>query len=150
MADQRKGIQMSDEAAWEFIGECRNLQFATLNKDGSPHQTTLWFAMDDGAIFFDSYAKAQKAVNVLRDPRVSLLFEKGIEYSELRGVTVNGRAEVVKDSAQSVALKAAIGKRYDPNTPDEAHREAGQKTEGKRIVFRVMPEKIVSWDHRKM
>ena len=150
MADQRTGIRMSDEEAWEFIGECRNLQFATLSKDGSPHQTTLWFGIDDEAIFFDSYAKAQKAVNVLRDPRVSLLFEKGIEYGELRGVAVNGRAELVKDSAQSVALKVAIGKRYDENTPDDVHREAGEKTEGKRIVFRVVPEKIISWDHRRL
>ena len=104
MADQRTGIRMSDKEAWAFIGECRNLQFATLNKDGSPHQTTLWFGIDDEAIFFDSYVKAQKAVNVLRDPRVSLLFEKGIEYGELRGVAVSGKAELVKDSAQSVAL----------------------------------------------
>jgi len=150
VADKRNSIRMSDAEAWAFIGECRNLQFATLNKDGSPHQTTLWFAIDDEAIFFDSYVKAQKAVNVLRDPRVSLLFEKGIEYGELRGVAVSGKAELVKDSAQSVALKTTLGMRYDPDTPEAAHREAGKKTEGKRVVFRVVPEKMISWDHRKM
>jgi len=150
MANQRTGIRMSDEEAWAFIGECRNLQFATLNRDGSPHLTTLSFGIDDEAIFFDTYAKAQKAVNIARDPRVCLLFETGIVYEEMRGATVNGRAALVKDPAQSVALKAAIGTRYDPDTPDAAHREASQKTEGKRVVFRVVPEKIISWDHRKL
>ena len=150
MANQRKTIRMSDQEAWAFIGECRNLQFATLNRDGSPHLTTLSFYLDDEAIFIDTFAKAQKAVNVGRDPRVCLLFEKGIVYEEMCGATVNGRAELVEDPARSVALKTEIAKRYDPDTPDAVHREASQKTEGKRIVFRVVPEKIISWDHRKL
>ena len=150
VSNTRKRIRMSEAEVWEFLNECRNLQVASLNRDGSPHLTTLWYAVDHNCIVFDTYAKSQKAVNVQRDPRVGLLVEAGDSYETLRGVSVNGVAEFVTDAELSCALKVKIGKRYFHEVPEDTLREQAQASRGKRVVIRVKPGKIVSWDHRKL
>lgn len=150
MVHQRRRIRMSADEAWDFLGECRNLQVATLNRDGSPHLSTLWFAPIEGAVVFDTYAKSQKAVNVAREPRVAVLAEMGTVYEDLRGVSINGVAEIVRDPTLERALKVQIARRYSPGTPLEDLERRADKTSGKRIVIRLAPRKIVSWDHRKL
>tara|TARA_B100000029_G_scaffold512668_1_gene609974 strand:- start:1203 stop:1658 length:456 start_codon:yes stop_codon:yes gene_type:complete len=150
MADKRAGIRMSEVEIWAFLEDSRNLQVATLNRDGSPHLSTLWFAVDAGTIVFDTYKKSQKAVNVGRDPRVSVLVEAGDSYAELRGVSINGIASLVDDEDESVRLKATIGQRYAPGKDWQELVATAQKSRGKRAVLRVRPTRIVSWDHRKL
>jgi PPOX class probable F420-dependent enzyme len=150
MADARERIRMSENEVWDFLSERRNLQVATLNRDGSVHLTTLWFALDGKSIVFDTYAKSQKAVNLARDPRITVLAEAGSDYAELRGVSMRGTAEVVADAAKSCELKVHIARRYDPDASEEALAEQARRTRGKRIVVRVTPRRIASWDHRKL
>ena len=69
MPSRRDLIRMTDEELWAFMDERKSLQVATINKDGSPHLTTLWFAVIDGAIVFETFKKSQKIVNLERDPR---------------------------------------------------------------------------------
>ncbi|MFT2633395.1 pyridoxamine 5'-phosphate oxidase family protein, partial [Escherichia coli] len=48
-------------------------------------------------IWIWTYAKSQKVRNLERDPRATLLVETGFEYTELRGVQLETRAEIVRD-----------------------------------------------------
>ena len=73
------------------------MQTATLNRDGSPHLTTNWFAIVDRQILFETYTKSQKIVNLRRDARIALLWEDGDLYTELRGVSLNGTATLIDD-----------------------------------------------------
>ena len=45
VAKLRDRIRMTDEDAWDFIASRKAMQTATLNRDGSPHLTTNWFAI---------------------------------------------------------------------------------------------------------
>ena len=150
MADARARIRMTEDEVWSFIEQCRNLQVATINKDGTPHLTTLWFAVDGRTLVFDSYAKAQKTVNLRRDPRVAVLLEGGVGYQDLRGVSINGHAEVITDEQQSCGLKVRIVSRYDTVTPRAELVSRAEKSRGKRLVIRVTPQRIASWDHGKL
>lgn len=47
----------------------------TLRRDGSPHQTPVWFVFHDSSLWICSAEKNQKVRNVLLDPRVSLALE---------------------------------------------------------------------------
>jgi PPOX class probable F420-dependent enzyme len=87
---RRDRIRMSEPEVWDFIASRRSMQVATLGRDGAPHLTTLWFALVDRAIVFETFSKSQKVRNLERDPRIALLFEDGVEYGELRGVSING------------------------------------------------------------
>lgn len=150
MAKRRDQIRMSDEELWPFIEERKSLQVATLNRDGSPHLTTLWFAVVDGAIVFETYTKSQKIRNLQRDPRIALLVETGDRYEELRGVSINGRAELVTDPERVHPLARAVMKRNQPGLPDDVLDQVAGRMAAKRTAVVVRPERIVSWDHRKL
>ena len=65
MPSRLEKITMSEEEMWAFIATKKNIQVCTLNKDGTPHLTTLWFAIEEGAIVLETFTKSQKIVNLL-------------------------------------------------------------------------------------
>jgi PPOX class probable F420-dependent enzyme len=151
MAGQRDQVKMTDAEAWSYIESQRDMHVATLGKDGSPHLTTNWFAVVDGTVVFTSYVTSQKIVNLQRDPRVALLFADGKIYPELRGVSVKGSAEFVADDAERDRIFAAIFERNRPyygsvDTTIAQRAVAG----GKRVIVKVRPTRLISWDHRKL
>lgn len=148
MAKSRDRIRMTDEELRDFLEAEKTLQVATLDRDGAPHLTTLWFAVVDNHIVFHTYGKSQKIVNLKRDPRIAVLLEAGTTYGELRGVSIQGRAELIEDELK-YRYAAAVSRRYS-DRPEEQIEAATRKTAAKRTVVRVIPEKTVSWDHRKL
>jgi PPOX class probable F420-dependent enzyme len=141
---------MNDDEIWPFIEERKSLQVATLNRDGSPHLTTLWFAVVDGEICFETYSKSQKIVNLERDARVSVLLEDGEVYNELRGVSIAGRAELHKDPEVVHRYASQVLIRNNPDVPKDTMAEAAKMLASKRTAVVIKPEKIVSWDHRRL
>ncbi len=150
MPKRRDAIRMTDEEIWQFIASRKNLQVATLNKDGSVQLTTLWFALVDDAIVFETFTKSQKVVNLKRDPRITVLVEDGDTYDQLRGVSINGRADLVEDPPAVERFAMAIVAKNNPEVPEEMRAEAAKMMARKRTVVIVRPERIASWDHRKL
>ena len=150
MSKKRDLIRMTDEEMWKFIEGCKSLQVATLNKSGSVQLTTLWFAIVDGAIIFETFTKSQKIVNLKRDPRIAVLVEDGTAYDQLRGVSINGRAELIDDPAQVERYAEAVVRKNNPEVPPEMVGQAAKAMAQKRTVVIIRPERIASWDHRKL
>jgi PPOX class probable F420-dependent enzyme len=147
--NQRKSIQMSDEEVAAFLRSRRVATMCTFNHDGTIHAVAMWFGFLDGAVAFETKEKSQKARNIMRDPRMTCLFEAGEEYQELRGVELVGHAEIVEDKAVMKALGVSVYERY--------HGEYREELSGviesmlhKRIVAKLVVERTVSWDHRKL
>ncbi|MEO6715667.1 MAG: pyridoxamine 5'-phosphate oxidase family protein, partial [Novosphingobium sp.] len=97
MAKSRDRIGMSEAEIAELFAECKSLQVATLGPHGEPHLTTLWYTVHEGKVMFETYGKSQKVANLRRDPRIAVLCEAGEQYGELRGVSIQGRAELVEE-----------------------------------------------------
>jgi PPOX class probable F420-dependent enzyme len=150
MPSRRNDIRMSEDEIWKFIDSRKSLQVATLNRDGSPHLTTLWFGILDGDIVFETFTKSQKIVNLRRDPRIAVLVEDGLEYNELRGVAINGRAELYDEPAEVFRYALAVTRRNNPGLSEEQHAAAAKMMSLKRTAVVVKPERIVSWDHRRL
>ncbi len=150
MSKQRDKIRMSDEEIREFIEEQKSLQVATLNRDGSPHLTTLWFAIVDDDIVFETFTKSQKIKNLKRDSRITVLLEDGTDYAELRGVSISGRAELHKDPAVVHGYATQLMARNNPEVPKENLAQAAKRMAAKRTVVVVKQQKLVSWDHHKL
>ena len=150
MAKQRDAIRMSEAEAAAFLEECRSLQVATLDRDGAPHLTTVWFALHDGAFLFETYGKSQKVVNLRRDPRIAVLCEKGESYDELRGVSVQGRAEIVDSGERLPELMRLLVARNHPGLDEERVAAIAAQMARKRVVVIVRPDRTMSWDHRKL
>ncbi len=150
MAKQRDKIMMSEAEIAVFMDGCKSLIVATLDKEGAPHLTTLWFARKDGKVLFETYGKSQKIVNLRRDPRIAVTCEGGEVYDQLRGVSINGRAEIVDQGPRLRELMAAIVKKNHPSLSAQQVTEQADRMAAKRVVVVVHPEKTMSWDHRKI
>jgi PPOX class probable F420-dependent enzyme len=150
MAKQRDLVRMSDDEVAAFMGEVKSLNVATLGKDGAPHLTTLWYLFHEGKVLFETYGTSQKVVNLRRDPRIAVLCEAGLAYSELRGVSINGRAEIVDQQPRLSELMSLILRNNNPALADQALADHVANMTRRRVVIVVHPEKIISWDHRKL
>ncbi|MGB8363444.1 MAG: pyridoxamine 5'-phosphate oxidase family protein [Rhizomicrobium sp.] len=150
MSKQRDKIRMDEAEIVHFLDECRSLNVATLDKGGSPHMTTVWFAMKDGCFLFETYGSSQKVVNLRRYPRIAVLCEQGTTYDQLRGVSVQGKAEIVDSNPRLEELMQFIVKRNNPDFPPEELAKHTAAMIRKRVVVVVHPEKTMSWDHRKL
>ena len=143
----RPDIRLTPEEQAEFLRDNRKCALATLDRDGFPHLVAMSFYEKDGAYWMTSYAKAQKVINIRRDPRVALMVEAGGSYGELRGVMVRGTCELIEGAAAVEAVFDEMARRRDPAEP-RPKRPAAVTT--KRIVLKVVPDKTVTWDHRKL
>ena len=122
---------------------------ATLSGDGMPHLIAMWFAIVDGEIWFETKAKSQKAVNLRRDRRMSVLIEDGLTYDTLRGVSMEGVGEIVDDPDALFAVGISVWERSTGPYSDDL-RPAVDAMLHKRVAVRFIPERTRSWDHRKL
>jgi len=153
----RRDITMTGTEITAFLSQgAKVLQLATLGKDGSPHQAPMWFTMDDDKVVFRSFTKSQKIVNLLRDPRLSVLVEEGAAYAQLQGVMIRGIAQLVTDPEYVLDVYRRLAARY-PFSGDEpvelddaALSQMFGRFASKNTVVIVEPTKITSWDHTKL
>ena len=150
MAKLRDAIRMNAVEIAAFLDECRSLQVATLDREGAPHLTTLWFTVKEGDFLFETYGKSQKIVNLRRDPRIAVLCEAGESYDQLRGVSVQGRAEIVDAGESLLELMALLVERNHHELSAEQIAAMAAQLAQKRVVVVVRPDKLISWDHRKL
>ncbi|MCG3754931.1 MULTISPECIES: pyridoxamine 5'-phosphate oxidase family protein [Amycolatopsis] len=147
--NQRAQIEMSPEEVSAYLASQRTATLVSLGPDGHPHAVAMWYAVIDGVLWFETKAKAQKAVNLRRDPRVTVLIEDGLTYDVLRGVSLEGRAEVVDDPDALWAVGVNVWERYHGEYTDEV-KPMVEFMLRKRVAIRVDVERVRSWDHRKL
>jgi PPOX class probable F420-dependent enzyme len=151
MAKKRDRIRMTDEEVRAFLARGKTLQLATIGPDGAPHLVAMWYGIrDDGKLVIETFEKAQKAVNLRRDPRLSVLVESGTEYDQLRGVSIRGRAEIVEAPDDVKAVMRLVLARNHPGLEGEAFENAVEMGARKRVAFVIHPERVISWDHTKL
>lgn len=147
--NQRAQITMTDDEQATFLERSRVATLATVGPNGVPHLVAMWYALLDGELWFETKAKSQKAVNLLRDPRVTALVEDGHTYDTLRGVSLEGHAEIVDDQDTIRRVGISVWERYTGPYTDEMlpHVDAMMN---KRIAVRLVADRTRSWDHRKL
>ena len=147
--NQRSKIVMSDEEIAEFIDHSRTATMATVLPTGRPHLVAMWYAVLDGEIWFETKAKSQKAVNLRRDPTITVMIEDGHTYDTLRGVSIDGTAEIIDDPETNMRVGISVWERYTGPYSEEVKPFVEQMMNN-RVCVRVVPGRIRSWDHRKL
>jgi len=146
----RTDISMTAAEIDELLSTATDLQVATNGQDGYPHLTTLWFILLAGLVTFRSFTKSQRIVNLRRDPRVTVLVEAGEDSSELRGVMIQGRAELDTDPGRVMDTYLAVTRKMrGADVTPEAVESLFGRFRDKNTVVTVHPERTISWDHRK-
>ena len=145
--NRRQQIQLSPDEQAAFFRGRKKAALATIDKDGFPHVVAMNYFVKEGAFYMTSYGKAQKVVNVRRNPKVALMMDAGDAYAELRGVMIRGHCEILDDLA---AVKAAFASRAEAQSNPSPVQPGAVASASKRVVLRIIPQKVVSWDHRKL
>ena len=147
--NQRAQITMTDDEVAAFVERSRTASMATLGPTGAPHVVAMWYAVVDGQIWFETKSRSQKAQNLRRDPRITCLVEDGLTYDTLRGVSLEGRGEIVEDADQLWRVGISVWERYTGPYTEEA-RPLVEFMLQKRVAVRVDVDRVRSWDHRKL
>jgi PPOX class probable F420-dependent enzyme len=121
-----------------FLEEKRFAVLATINPDGTPQQTVMWYALEDGRIMMNTKRRRRKDRNLLRDQRISLCVEEGQRF-----VTVAGTAVIDEDLARGQETIKALAVRYDGEAEaEEQVRNDYSKQE--RITIYLPIESVIT------
>jgi len=152
----RKDITMTPAELLLFLGEERILQVATIGPDGWPHLVPMWYVLEGERVVFRSFTRSQKITNLQRDPRLTVVVERGDAYAELQGVMIKGRARLEGDPGYVLDLYGRMAAKYPMIgdapvvlSPDVLEATFGRYA-AKNTAVIVEPEHIVSWDHTKL
>ena len=149
---QRRGrsIAMPPAELDAFLAAERTCRVATVGADGRPHVAPLWFVWDGTSLWLTSLVRSQRWTDLARDPRVAVVIDAGEGYAELRGAELSGSVVPVGDAPQTTAdadPALAVPERLF------ADKYAGGTVappDGRHAWLRLTPDKIVSWDFRKV
>ena len=145
-------VEMSPEEIDQYLKGQHTVTLITLNKDGTPLPAPLWFVNQGATIYAGTMRRLQKVKNILRDPRVTAQVEDGKRYVDLRAVIVRGRAEAVEDPEELAWFNQQMDAKYAAYRPQMRSMPAATQRhyDNPRVVFKVVPEKIKTWDNSKL
>jgi PPOX class probable F420-dependent enzyme len=126
--------------AQAFLQELRFAVLATINQDGTPQLTTMWYLLeDDGTILMNTKVGRLKERNVRRDPRVSICIED--EYNFL---TINGTVQLIDELKRSQHDIYRLSARY--HGEEKAKRQLQEQFSKEiRVSLRLKPERIIEY-----
>ena len=150
MPSRRSQIALTPAEQREYLASSHTIVFTTLDRHGYPHSVAMWYLVDpDGSVLMTTFRKSQKVKNATRDPRCALLVESGRSYPELKGLLIRGRVIIEDDVERVLDALERVNVKYHQG-PGGNLREALRGQAEKRVLLRVAPERIASWDHHKL
>jgi hypothetical protein len=107
------------------LAESREYWIVTVRPDGRPHATIIWGLWFDGAFWFGTGSKTQKARNLAKNPNCVVGTQNAAEAVILEGV-----AELVADTDTRLKLEPASLSKYGMSGGD-----------GSEPLYRVRPRR---------
>ena len=111
-------------------------KLATVNRDGSPQVTPIWYMCVDGKMIVNTAEGRVKLRNIRRDPRVVLLMDEGYAY-----VAISGEARVAKERDGLKDIEALAIRYHGPQKGKKMTSEIYSKQ--KRVSIEIVPERTV-------
>jgi PPOX class probable F420-dependent enzyme len=148
---QRRGraIVMTAPEVDKFLAAERTCRVATTRRDGRPHVTPLWFVWDGTSLWLSSVVRSQRWTDLMRDPRIAVVVDAGTQYTELRGAELSGAVALVGDVPRTAAPDPALAQ-PERLFADKYTGGMATQADGRHAWLRLTPEKLVSWDFRKL
>ena len=92
-----------------MLAELRYAVLAINTGDGAPSQSVMWFDLDPDehdVILMNTKVERLKYRQLRRDPRVSVLFENGLDWTSMRGTaTLDATFQPALDHIQALARR---------------------------------------------
>lgn len=129
----------------EILDSAQDMTVATVREDGYPQATTVSFVHDGPRIYFCCDPDCQKARNIEHSDKISLTVNLPYgSWSDIRGLSLGGRAKIVADEAEMGRVFDAMAAKF-PQIAEYTTEDERQTVS----VVRVEPEIISLIDYRK-
>ena len=132
------GSNLTAEAR-HFLEELRFAVIATINQDGSPHQTVVWYLLHGDDTVMNTARGRVKERNLRRDPCIAITVEDGYRF-----ITIRGTARLVDDVATAQEDIRHLAARYHgEETADRQMREQFSKQE--RVSIYLAADRVTMY-----
>jgi nitroimidazol reductase NimA-like FMN-containing flavoprotein (pyridoxamine 5'-phosphate oxidase superfamily) len=141
-------IAMTPDEVTAFLSDERTVRVATNGTNG-PHATPLWYLWDGTDMWLTSLSRSQRWTDLMADPRIAAVVDAGHDdYTQLRGVEIRGTVEVVGEVPRTGEPHEEL-ERVEQAFADR-YTGGHVVIDGRHAWLRLRPEKISSWDFRKI
>jgi PPOX class probable F420-dependent enzyme len=128
------------ERARAFLLEKHFAVLGTINEDGTPHLTTMWYLLEeDGTILMNTRAGRVKDRHMRRDPRISVCVVHAYDY-----ITLSGSVEIVDDTEIAQRDIYRLSCRYHGEEKAQLQMQ-NQFSKQQRVTLRLKPERIIEY-----
>jgi PPOX class probable F420-dependent enzyme len=136
--------KLSEEEMKTFLSEPWVARIATLNEDGTPYLSTVWYEYDPPFFFLGGREKSAWVANLRRDPRVALHIAE--DKTPFTRVVIEGVAEIVEGpigiTGRWVDIANKMATRYlGEHGPDYLIPTMNRR----RYWVKIIPKKVTSW-----
>lgn len=114
-----------------FLRERRFAVLATINPDGTPHLSPVWYDLQGKEVMMNTRRGRRKDRNMRRDPRVTFSVEDGYRY-----VTLTGSVELIDDESVAQTDIRRLAARYEGDE-DADRRMREQFSREPRVTMRM-------------
>ena len=137
--------QLTHEEAHAFLDSRPGwIILTTFDRNGYPHTVPIGYFRLGDDVYMGCRDATQKIRNIERNPKVSVLIESGSTMADLKGLLIQGDADVVRDDEERLRLgREAAKQRGMPEAEWPTEARPGS------AYIRVQPVRMVSWDNAK-
>ena len=125
-----------DDDVRAFLDAPRPADLATLNPDGSPQLSVIWYARRGDEVVVNTTAQRVKTKNMERDGRVALLVGDPQRY-----VRLDGDARLVATGAEALADIRALAVRYNGEEAAERMTQDVWSTQD-RVTYAIAVRRV--------
>jgi nitroimidazol reductase NimA-like FMN-containing flavoprotein (pyridoxamine 5'-phosphate oxidase superfamily) len=144
-------IPMTHSEVWNYLKTQKLMYIATITKDGRPHNTPVWYIVEDHKIYFRVQPYKKKLKSIGMNTYVSASVASGEKYTELKGVSILARSRILKDERLTSEINNMLLERYraERNYSDMPPQWRSTYENEKRVIVELEPHEIFSWDNSK-
>ena len=138
-------VSLSREEAYEYLNSRPGfMTVTTIDRRGYPHSVPIGYSVVGDDIYLAGRETSQRLKNVRRNPKMSVMIDSGSGMSDIKGLIVQGDAEVVDDPATCLDLLRDSMRRRG-TAEDQLPKEPRPGI----AYIRLRPRKFISWDYSR-
>jgi general stress protein 26 len=127
-----------------ILKQRRIASVATIDPEGFPHLTAVWFHFDGDSLSLAIPSKSVKYRNLKLNKKLSIMIDTRDTGSET-GISMSGIAEILMGQEAQVAIKT-IHSKYITKEGIEEPSVGPLFASFDDVAVKLKPEKIISWD----
>jgi PPOX class probable F420-dependent enzyme len=120
-----------------FLDEKRFAVLATVDADGSPQQSVMWYQIEEDHVMMNTARGRVKDRNLRRDPRAAVCIEDGYRF-----VTLAGTIEMIEDQEIAQADIVSLATRY--HGPEKGKAMAPDFAKQQRVTLRLTIRHVIT------